>query len=401
VIQKVDWTKVLGAITSGWSDVAIKIGDAASELERYGRAGKGGGNRAASTEFGAGFGSRSFGEAAGSGPTVSGTVATAVAAGKAAQAAADKAREAAKADAERTRKTIEEIGAYWGALELAAEREAAKAAVETARLQAQANEALAQVAAGQAELIAATQGTKGGVVFGLVRGLLELAAGLREQVRGLLNQVFDLPGAIGKSLEGMLTKLIPRFIERLPQLFAAVFDLPFAIARGVINAIPALGLAIANAVLKGLSNLFNFLRGGEDRNVLTGQKEKVLGTSFKSGEFSLFGLFNQDDRNFGESGRRDRTDRLFGDLFGRKRGRLVGGFIDRTGPYLLHAGERVVPPTGASTSAGMAAMRGGRGGGVTVNVNGALVGTVRDLARMIRRELGDYGTGASLTPRGV
>jgi hypothetical protein len=395
VIQKVDWTKVLGAITSGWSDVAIKIGDAASELERYGRAGKGGGNRAASTEFGAGFGSRPMSEAVGGGMDVSGIAATAVAAGKAAQASADKARAAAAADAERTRKTIEEVGAYWGKLEVEAALRAADAAEAQWRIAQSSAAALTAIATSQ-ERFEKGQAARS---VGIAKMLLDTAAGLREKARQFLDYIFDLPGAVGKSIEGLLTKLIPRFIERLPQLFAALFDLPFAIMRGIVNAIPAIANAFVKVIGDAIANIGNFFRGGEDNKLLTGRRGKTLGTSFERGRFSLLGFFNKDDRDAGVSGERGGRSRQQQMSFGGSR--LTGGFISRTGQYLLHAGERVVPPTGASTSAAMSAMRGGKGGGVTINVNGALVGTVRDLARMIRRELGDYGTGASLTPRGV
>jgi len=63
----------------------------------------------------------------------------------------------------------------------------------------------------------------------------------------------------------------------------------------------------------------------------------------------------------------------------------------------------VVPPTGAGTSAAMGAMRGGGGGGgpqITLNVGTVIGSDVRELARVLRRALGDYGTGASLTARG-
>jgi len=247
------------------------------------------------------------------------------------------------------------------------------------------------------------QSAKFGMIYGMVAGATTALLNIDDTVRNAGNFLIELPEKLGKAIEGLLTKVIPRLIERLPRMIANALNLPFVIVEAIVNAVPQLVVALGNAIMRAISHLLDFFRGGEDRNVLTGRKGKLFGTSFKKGEVSFLGFGNNDDVGDDTSGRR-RLDRAAGrmdDLRRNGRSRRSGGYIDRTGAYMLHAGERVVPPTGAGSSAASNAMR-RHGSGPTVNVSvGSVIGgDVRELVRLIRRELGSYGTGANLTARG-
>ena len=338
------------------------------------------------SKFGEAFGGLDIGVAA-KGATDAGKAALAAQAAAAKEAAA-----AAKRSAELSERMAADFEAFSSDF---ARAEAAQAIAEKATRDAIVA-SLDGVSTGLATGIAGLKATQGGLIVGLIKsvgGALEFVADLRENVRGMLKSVFSLPMRIGASIDGILTKLIPRFLERLPHLIWSGVLASGAILRGVIEAVPKMIAGFVKGIANAIADIFKFFKGGEDRNVLTGDTGKVLCTSFAKGRFSLFGLFNDDDKADGGAG-------LFGDDRRKRRGRsrLTGGYIADTGSYLLHAGERVVPPTGASTSAMSAAMRGG-GGNITLNLGTVIGMDARELARHLRNALGSLGTGGNLTPR--
>lgn len=236
-------------------------------------------------------------------------------------------------------------------------------------------------------LASATMGTESlvraiPVVGNMAADLGKAVLNLPSLVNGVRKDLIKGPAMLGEAFEKTITTAIPKLIEAIPLILENVITkLPPAIARGILIGIPKIVIAIAKAIGEAIKNALNFLKGGEDRNILTGKRGKWLGTSFEKGNFSLFGLGNK------------KGDSLKG-------GFATGGFVNETGPYMLHAGERVVPPTGAGTgTARRKIMEGGSGlmvgtMNVTVQTNDA-----RDLIRQLRRHLGDLGDGATLTPR--
>ena len=283
---------------------------------------------------------------------------------------------------------------------LAVEREQLKVAGQSLFEHQRAQDVLVKIGANQEATTAAVKSASGGMIMGLVKGAVELATNMGDKLQEGKAWLMGLLPGIGEGIEKALTKVLPTLLSKLPKLIAGALNLPFVILRAVVNAIPAMIQGIAAAFLKAITRLLEFFKGGSDKNILTGDKEKWLGTSFKKGEFSLLGFFNNDDRGDDtQQSRRARNNRNRARDIGS---RMTGGYIDRTGSYLLHAGERVTPPTGSSTSAAMSAMRGGgRQGGGTVNIGTVIGMDVRELVRLIRRELDSYGSGASLTPRGA
>ena len=74
----------------------------------------------------------------------------------------------------------------------------------------------------------------------------------------------------------------------------------------------------------------------------------------------------------------------------------TGGYVDRTGLALVHAGERVTPAHGAATHTTRAAMGGGGGGvNLTVNTNVVDPNSIPALVREIERVFGQNGRGSS------
>ena len=78
-----------------------------------------------------------------------------------------------------------------------------------------------------------------------------------------------------------------------------------------------------------------------------------------------------------------------------------GATVTKDGLNYLHAGERVVPSSGASTQTADALMRGASniGAGQTVQISTNVVdpNAIDQLARMLQRELGEFGSGRQLS----
>ena len=192
----------------------------------------------------------------------------------------------------------------------------------------------------------------------------------------------EIPAAFSKAVSRLITS-IPGFliglVQRLPEaitngiignaeffesLFQAiidlVIDLPFAIARAILIDLPR---AIGNAI----------------RDIFTFGDNGGIGGFFESIGDRLRDL-GSDIRSFYGGSRQS------------------GGFVDRTGMYLLHQGEYIAPSNGAAPSSAAAAMSGGPA--VSVSVQAAVVDPdiERRLVERIRNSLSSYGRGFSLTP---
>jgi len=75
----------------------------------------------------------------------------------------------------------------------------------------------------------------------------------------------------------------------------------------------------------------------------------------------------------------------------------TGGIVRQSGIHMLHAGERIVPTSGASTQAVMAgASNINTGQAVNISTNVVDPNAIDGLARMLQRELGSFGGGREL-----
>ena len=209
--------------------------------------------------------------------------------------------------------------------------------------------------------------------------ILENIAAFFENLPDFLS---ELPNAFGKAVNRLIAS-IPQFliglVQRLPEaigdgllrnteffenlisaLVDIVIELPFAIARALLVDLPR---AIGNAIRE----IFSFGDGG-----------------------GVGGFFESIGDRFRELGSDIRS------FYGGSR--QSGGFVDKTGMYLLHQGEYVSPGNNAAPRSAQEAIAGGPR--VSVSVSAAVVDpdVERRLVERIRNSLSSYGRGYSLTP---
>jgi hypothetical protein len=89
--------------------------------------------------------------------------------------------------------------------------------------------------------------------------------------------------------------------------------------------------------------------------------------------------------------------KFFADLWDSITPWQTGGVVQKTGLAYLHQGERIIPTSGASTQATMAgASNIGAGQAINISTNVVDPNAIDGLARMLKRELGEFGGGRSL-----
>jgi hypothetical protein len=224
----------------------------------------------------------------------------------------------------------------------------------------------------------AALGAAGGLVQGDVSGLLSMAGpvgagigglanigqmgagGVRDQLEGFTDAVVAglealpeiLVEVIPDFIEGLITDLIPALVGTFPELSKAIaIDLPIALAKAIVDALASVipgGGASTGALGKGANTLLDHL-------------------------------------TFGGS--------LAADVGVGRGSRAIGGLIDRTGYYMMHSGEQVIPAHGAGS--GTASRSQGGGGGATVIVQGSVFGSLDTFSRDLDQHLGYGGPGRS------
>ena len=207
--------------------------------------------------------------------------------------------------------------------------------------------------------------------------------------------------AIGEQMQAFLDGFIIFITDTLPELLAEV--IPKFIAEGVpalitglIEAMPAIGKALfiemPIAIIKAIGVWWHD----------AWEEIKIF---FKS----LGGLFGEGDdkaAEWGKAGAGAAAGAAAGSIIpgvGTALGGIVGflagaamqtgGYVNRTGSYLLHQGERVVPSSGASTGtaeSGLAAFAGG-GTNVTINTNVVDPDSINRLGELLDQQFGAYG----------
>lgn len=204
------------------------------------------------------------------------------------------------------------------------------------------------------------------------------AGGVRDQLEGFTDAIIaglqELPEILGEVIPdfvgSLVSELIPALIEASPAITKALaIDLPIGIAKALV------GLPVR--ILKGLGeSIGNFGRSKAGKTI--GRVAAGIGTLGISEVVRAFD---------------------------------VGGFVDRTGPALMHAGERVITATGAGTESTMAAARrsggandgspfggavgAGLGAGAQVFVSGSVFGDMSGFLRQLDANVGPYGLGFS------
>lgn len=218
---------------------------------------------------------------------------------------------------------------------------------------------------------AAGPGSVAGPIVGAIQGLGALgqmgAEKFREDLKEFINNVITglvevLPEIIGEvplAVIDALPELITGALQALPKILARQFiTLPISIAKGA-------GLALREIWETMKKWLSNALEKISPKGIVKG-----IGSGIKS----------------------------LGKTIGGVLGFQSGGFVRNTGLALVHAGERIIPTSGASTQAVMAGAENiGSGQAVTINTSVVDPNAIDGLARMLQRELGSFGGGRDLS----
>ena len=218
---------------------------------------------------------------------------------------------------------------------------------------------------------AAGPGSVAGPIVGAIQGLGALgqmgAEKFREDLKEFISNVISglvevLPEIIGEvplALIDALPELILGTLRALPKILVRLFiTLTISIAKGAGMALRE----IWETMKKWLSNALE--------KISPKGAVKSIGSGIKS----------------------------LGKTIGGVLGFQTGGYVRNTGLHLLHAGERIIPTSGASTQAVMAGAENiGSGQAVTINTSVVDPNAIDGLARMLQRELGSFGGGRDLS----
>lgn len=186
------------------------------------------------------------------------------------------------------------------------------------------------------------------------------AGGVRGQLEGFTESIIAglealpeiLAEVIPDFVEGLITDLIPALVETFPLLAKAIaLDLPVALAKAIVDA------------------LASVIPGGDADTGFLGKTANTLL------DIGTLGITLATDTGVG------------------RRSRANGGIIDRTGAYMLHQGETVIPATGAGSQTAMRGAGAMGGGGVVINVQGNAIGSMDRFVRDLEAHIGFGGPG--------
>jgi len=220
-----------------------------------------------------------------------------------------------------------------------------------------------------------TAGAAGGLLSALAsmgaKGAKAIKAELSGFIKNIITALVEVLPEILVDLPTILIDAVPQLvgglIKAIPKLIGAIaIQLPIAIFKGV-------GMWFVKAwkrIKKALSDLNPFKKkGGIFTPQKTGGRVRLAAATLGLSEVvrGVKGLV--------------------------KGSKQTGGFINETGLQLLHQGERVIPSTGASTSAMQAAAGNIGGGGQTINISTNVVdpNALESLGRLLDRQFGDRG----------
>ena len=298
---------------------------------------------------------------------------------------------------------------------------AQSASAQSASGAASVADALSTAAAGPQGLVTAVAGAAG--PYGaIVSAGVELVQRIGD---GMLGELGTFLVDLGADLEGLgpaLADFLPTLLgEVVPSLLGSVGQ----VVRGIlVEAVPAIlqtlldpafwldmAVSIADAYVQSVLGVIEFgVRGiGEIVAPLSQAVQDLfspdwwrgVGDAIAEAIRDLFALFGRDGAVAGAAQDAGQWVQGAGEtLAGWFRGGFDSGssYIAEDGMALVHRGEEIVRRDGTSRVRA-AGMRDAAAAGVTVNVNGALLGTVEDLVRLVVQELGPQGRGLSLEPR--
>lgn len=216
---------------------------------------------------------------------------------------------------------------------------------------------------------AGPQGAAAGAALGLIQSD-------PKQIQGTLTGLVDAAKNAGPTLRVILRDFIPTFIAEFPAALvtglidalpdiveAFVVKLPIAIAEAIINLLKALWDSFRQLILR-------IIPGRQE-----GERRREPGV-LRRAAASIGDLFRSDE---GKARARQR------------RGFQTGGFVDRTGMFLLHQNERVIPSSGAVPQSARGMMGGGATQQIVINTNVVDPNSIDQLGRMLQRHFGSMG----------
>jgi len=224
------------------------------------------------------------------------------------------------------------------------------------------------------QAITSAMGSAGPVLSSLAAMGAKGAKAIKAELKGFINNIItalvDVLPDILVDLPTILIDAVPRlvagFIEATPKLVSAMaIQLPIAIFKGVTMWFVKAWKTIKTA----LAEVSPFKKKG---GIFTPQRA--------AGRVRLAAA------TLGAS-------EVIRGAKGLVKGSMqTGGFVSDTGLHMLHAGERVVPSTGASTSAMQAAAGNiGSGQAITINTNVVDPNALESLGRLLDRQFGEKG----------
>ena len=226
-------------------------------------------------------------------------------------------------------------------------------------------------------------GPAGGMVSALSAlgktGSKAIVDGLKDSIKGVIKAVVEVIPSLIVELPTLLIDMIPALLEGLfkaiPKLVEAIIiKLPIAIVKSLFQWWKVIWQTVQDV-------LFPFRAKREERRAA---REKLA----EGRDPAAAALI----RSGGQTG--PLLAEVFKALLGNKK-HTGTAHIDRTGAFLLQAGEMVVPNSGTTTQ-GMARRMGGGGGmNVTINTNVVDSNSIRGLGRLLEAEFGSLGRSTS------
>jgi len=228
-----------------------------------------------------------------------------------------------------------------------------------------------------------------GPAGGLVSALSEMGkAGSKTILKGLRDSIKGVIKALVEVIPDLLVELPKMLIDMLPMVIDGLFDAIPALVDALIFKLPP---AIVQALFQWWGTIWQSVK---DFLFPSRERRKERRAEFRSNlEESGIG-------NVGQSLAMLFTSTLSGlggrELFNRRMKKHTGtSHIDRTGMFLLQAGEQVVPSSGTTTQ-GMARRMGGGGGmNVTINTNVVDQNSIRGLGKLLEQEFASFGRSTS------
>jgi len=221
----------------------------------------------------------------------------------------------------------------------------------------------------------------------------ELKGFIKSMIIGLTEVLPELIGILPVELIKAIPKLIGGLVKATPLIAKALFiDLPKQLIQ-----------TFGQWLVKAIGGFFRFFIDGMPKAIWQGVKKWFAG-AWKTIKAALSDL-NPLKKKGGiftpqkAAGRVRLAAATLGasevirGAKGLVKGSMqTGGFVSDSGLHMLHAGERVVPSTGASTSAMQAAAGNiGSGQAITINTNVVDPNALESLGRLLDRQFGEKG----------